>query len=108
MPFVIFARNSFPVMRRILLIGAGRSSSSLINYFLENAQTENWTLTVGDVSVESARQKTNDHPAATAVQFDITSETDREKHIANADIVFSLLPAHMHLTVAIECVKQKK
>lgn len=108
MPFVIFARNSFPVMRRILLIGAGRSSSSLINYFLENAQTENWTLTVGDVSVESARQKTNDHPAATAVQFDITSETDREKHIANADIVISLLPAHMHLPVAIECVKQKK
>ena len=95
-------------MRRILLIGAGRSSSSLINYFLENAQTENWTLTVGDVSVESARQKTNDHPAATAVQFDITSETDREKHIANADIVISLLPAHMHLPVAIECVKQKK
>ena len=95
-------------MRRILLIGAGRSSSSLINYFLENAKTENWTLTVGDVSVESARQKTHDHPAAIAIQFDINSETDREKHIANADIVISLLPAHMHLPVAIECVKQKK
>ncbi|MFZ7146508.1 MAG: saccharopine dehydrogenase C-terminal domain-containing protein [Bacteroidota bacterium] len=95
-------------MRRILLIGAGRSSSSLINYFLENAKTENWTLTVGDVSVESARQKTNDHPAATAIQFDINSQTDREKHIREADIVISLLPAHMHLPVAIECVKQRK
>ncbi len=95
-------------MRRILLIGAGRSSSNLIQYFLDNAKAEDWTLTVGDVSIDSARQKTNDHPAATAIQFDINSDADRQKHIANADIVISLLPAHMHLSVAVECVKQKK
>jgi len=95
-------------MRRILLIGAGRSSSNLIQYFLDNATSQDWTLTVGDVSIESAQQKTNRHPAANAIQFDINSDDDRQKHIANADIVISLLPAHMHLSVAVECVKQKK
>lgn len=95
-------------MRQILLIGAGRSSSNLIQYFLDNAESEQWTLTVGDVSVESAMQKTRKNPFAKPVQFDIYSITDCEKFISQADIVISLLPAHMHLPVAIECVKQKK
>ena len=95
-------------MRRILLIGAGRSSSSLINYFLDNAQKENWTLTIADVSVENALSKINGHAAGKAIQFDINSHEDCQRIIYDADIVVSLLPAHMHLAVAKECVQQRK
>lgn len=95
-------------MRKILLIGAGRSSSSLISYFLDNAQKENWTLTIGDVSLENALKKINGHVAGKAIQFDINSNDDCQKIINDADIVVSLLPAHMHLAVAKECVRQKK
>jgi saccharopine dehydrogenase-like NADP-dependent oxidoreductase len=95
-------------MRRILLIGAGRSSSNLIQYFLDQSEKENWVLTVGDVSIEAAARKIHGHPNARAVLFDINSEADRTKMIGEADIVISLLPAHMHLPVAIECVKQKR
>ena len=42
-------------MRNILLIGAGRSTSSLIHYLLENSVKENWIITVGDYSKDLAR-----------------------------------------------------
>ena len=77
-------------MRRILLIGAGRSSSNLIQYILDNVKAENWILTGVDVSMESAQQKTNGHPSANAIHFDINSDADRQKHNANAEIVISL------------------
>ena len=95
-------------MRRILLIGAGRSSPSLIRYFLDNSVAQKWELTVADVSIESAKQKIGNHPNGVAKQFDINSEIERATLVSNADIVISLLPATMHLSVAIECVKQKK
>ena len=95
-------------MRRILLIGAGRSSPSLIRYFLDNSVAQKWELTVADVSIESAKQKIGNHPNGVAKQFDINSEIERVILVSNADIVISLLPATMHLSVAIECVKQKK
>jgi hypothetical protein len=44
-------------MRYILLIGAGKSSSSLIKYFLDNAAEENWKLIVADFSEAQAKKR---------------------------------------------------
>ena len=41
-------------MRNILIIGAGRSSSSLIKYLLDKSTSENLKITVGDISVAAA------------------------------------------------------
>jgi saccharopine dehydrogenase-like NADP-dependent oxidoreductase len=95
-------------MRSILLIGAGKSSSSLIKYFLDHSSEENWKLVVADFSIESASAKTNNHPAAQPVAFDINNEQERRKLISHADLVISMLPAHMHLSVAEECLRQGK
>src|SRR5690242_8961126 len=95
-------------MQNLFLIGAGRSSSHLIKYFLENSEKNNWKLTVGDVSIELAKQKIGNYKNANAIAFDINNEEQRKKEILNADLVVSLLPAHMHLSVARECVAQKK
>jgi saccharopine dehydrogenase-like NADP-dependent oxidoreductase len=95
-------------MRTILLIGAGRSSSSLIKYFLDHSEKEDWNLIVADVSEELARQKINGHPAGLAIRFDIQDAKQRSSEIMKADIVISMLPAHMHLPVAEECIRQKK
>jgi saccharopine dehydrogenase-like NADP-dependent oxidoreductase len=95
-------------MRHILLIGAGRSSSFLIKYFLENSQEEEWILTVGDISLESAQQKIGNRKNSRPIAFDINDETQRRDEISKADLVVSMLPAHMHLPVAKECVVQKK
>ena len=95
-------------MRNILLIGAGKSSSALIKYVLDHAATENWRLIVADVSEESARAKTNGHPSAQPISFDIHNEVDKKKWISESDLVISMLPAHMHLPVAEECLWQGK
>ena len=95
-------------MRTILVIGAGRSASSLIQYLLDKSDKENLHLIIGDLSLESAQKKTNNHPNATAIAFNILDETMRNEAIQKADIVVSMLPAHLHIEVAKDCIKYKK
>ena len=95
-------------MRNILIIGAGRSASSLIHYLLNKSNQENLHLTIGDLSLELAQRKTQNHPNATAIALDIHNITQRQSEIQKADIVISMLPAHMHIDVAKDCVTFKK
>ena len=95
-------------MRNILIIGAGRSASSLIQYLLNKSVEQNLHLTIGDLSLELAQRKTKNHPNATAIALDIFNETQRKAEIEKADIVISMLPAHMHIEVAKDCIVYKK
>ncbi|WP_304197569.1 saccharopine dehydrogenase family protein [Flavobacterium alvei] len=95
-------------MRTILIIGAGRSASSLIQYLLNKAVEEDLHLIIGDLSLESAQNKTNNHPNATAISLDIFDERSRKEAIQKADIVISMLPAHLHIEVAKDCIIYKK
>ncbi len=95
-------------MRHVLIIGAGRSATSLIEYLLQKSEPENLHITIADLSVELAQKKTKDHPRATPVAFDIFNEAQRNTYIGNADIVISMLPAHLHYEVAKDCIKHKK
>lgn len=95
-------------MRTILIIGAGRSASSLIQYLLNKSEKENLHLVIGDLSLALAQKKTNNHPNATAIALDIFDEDQRKKAIQNADIVISMLPAHLHIEVAKDCIIYKK
>jgi saccharopine dehydrogenase-like NADP-dependent oxidoreductase len=95
-------------MRHILIIGAGRSASSLIEYLLNKSESENLHITIGDLSLELAHRKTKGHPRATAIAFDIFNEEQRHKEINRADIVISMLPASLHYEVAKDCIRFKK
>jgi saccharopine dehydrogenase (NADP+, L-glutamate forming) len=95
-------------MKNILVIGAGRSSTYLIQYLLNHSASEQWKVTVADVSIDLAKQKTNNHPNARAILFDIHNQQQREEEIKNADLVVSMLPASMHLEVAKDCIKFNK
>ncbi|MFN7012843.1 MAG: saccharopine dehydrogenase C-terminal domain-containing protein [Bacteroidia bacterium] len=94
--------------KNILIIGAGRSSSSLIKYLLDESVKHNWHVTVGDMSLEMAQQKVSNHPNGSAILFDINNESQRNEEINKADIVVSMLPAIMHMSVANDCVRLKK
>lgn len=96
------------IMRNILIIGAGRSASSLIQYLLNKSTEQNLHLTIGDLSLELAQRKTQNHPNATAIALDIFNENQRKAEIQKADIVISMLPAHMHIEVAKDCITFKK
>jgi saccharopine dehydrogenase-like NADP-dependent oxidoreductase len=95
-------------MRRILIIGAGRSASSLIRYLLSKSESENLHLVVADLSLALAEKKVNNHPNATPITLDIFNATERKAAIENASIVISMLPAHLHIEIAKDCLEFKK
>jgi len=95
-------------MRNILIFGAGRSASSLIRYLLSKSNEEKLHLSVADLSLNLAKAKTQDHPNATPLALDIFNADERKKAIANASIVISMLPAHLHIEIAKDCLEFKK
>lgn len=95
-------------MTKILIIGAGRSATYLIKYLIDHSAENNWKITVADVDIELARQKTSWHSNATGISFDIRDEEKRKAVIGEHDLVISMLPAFMHGGVAKDCVELGK
>ena len=95
-------------MKTVLLFGAGKSATVLIDYLLDCAITENWKVWVVDADLKLAQSKVSNSQKATALSFDIMDSIERNKYIRDADIVISLLPPSLHIEVARDCVKHKK
>ncbi|HDZ14749.1 hypothetical protein LCGC14_0869750 [marine sediment metagenome] len=96
------------MQRRILVIGAGKSTSYLLDYFLEKAAVENLHLTIGDLNPAAIAEKIQNHPHCTVVSLDILNATDRKRAITNTDIVVSMLPASLHINIAHDCIALDK
>lgn len=94
--------------KSVLVLGAGRSSSSLINYLLTQAKENSWRLTVGDISKESSIGRVGNASHAEAIEFNITNEAASRQAITQTDVVVSLLPAHLHPLVAKICLAESK
>ncbi len=92
-------------MKKILVIGAGRSASSLIKYMLDKSKEENLEIRVADISMENAKKLLQDHPNGVAIALDIFNIEERKKEIKYSDIVISMLPARFHMEVAKDCVE---
>lgn len=92
-------------MKRILLLGAGLSATSLINYLLEKSEKYNWKLIIGDLDIELAKKKIAGHKNGEAIHFDVSNIKQRVIEIGKADVVISMLPARFHNLVAKDCLK---
>ncbi len=95
-------------MNKILVIGAGRSSSALINYLLDQSARNNWQLIVADMDLEMAKARIGNKPVGRAVQMDIMDISTRREIIKECDLVISLLPAFLHTKVARDCLEYSK
>jgi saccharopine dehydrogenase-like NADP-dependent oxidoreductase len=95
-------------MRNILIIGAGRSATSLIRYLIEKSSAENLHITIGDISIESAQKLTKNHLNATGILLDVFNKKQREAAVKASDIVISMLPARFHIEVAKDCIAFEK
>lgn len=96
-------------MSKILIIGAGRSSSSLISYLLAYAKQHAWHITIADANKQAVETKISEYKdVATAVEFDVANTVLREQLISESDFVVSMLPAFMHGDVARDCVRLGK
>ena len=95
-------------MKNILIIGAGKSSSSLIKFLIDKSDAENLRILIGDLSTKNATKIINNHKNAKAIVFDVFNEQQRETEIEKSDLVISMLPARFHIEVAKSCIKFKK
>ncbi len=94
-------------MKRILVLGAGKSATTLIDYLIDHAHQNQWQITIADRDVQQAIKKVEGRPEATAMELDIANEAMRYSAIKNADLVVSMLPAFLHIHAAKDCVATK-
>jgi saccharopine dehydrogenase-like NADP-dependent oxidoreductase len=95
-------------MQHILLFGAGKSATCLIDYLLKRSMNYHWQLTVADGNGALAQSKIGNHPTATAITLNAENSAERLAAIQKADIVISLLPPALHYLVAIDCIALQK
>lgn len=93
-------------MKTILLLGAGKSATVLVEYLLKNAPKNQWKLLLVDANSAIAKQKAGISPWSESIGLDITDSNPRKQLIARADLVISLLPPHLHILVALDCLEQ--
>jgi saccharopine dehydrogenase-like NADP-dependent oxidoreductase len=91
-------------MKRILILGAGLSSSSLIRYLLQHAEHYDWQVRVVDQDLKLVERKVNNHPRAVALSFNALDSAERADEITAADLVISMLPARFHPEIAEDCL----
>lgn len=95
-------------MKKILIVGAGKTSVYLIEYLIDLASRNKWHVVVCDADIDAAKDKIGDSEHASAYELDITNAKAREKHVREADIVISLMPPSLHILLAKDCLKHKK
>ena len=95
-------------MRKILIIGAGKSASYLVKYFLDKSISEKLDITIGDLELSNAKKWIKNNKNARTLKLDIFKEQDRKNAIENSNIVVSMLPARFHIEVAKDCLSLGK
>lgn len=93
-------------MKNILVLGAGLSSSSLIKYFCDNAESEDWQIKVVDRDMDLVKSKISGDRAQ-AMSFNALDPAERRPEVEWADLVISMLPARFHIEVANDCIDLK-
>ena len=99
--------KNYGMPRSILVIGAGRSSTSLITYLLDHAAGGDWHVYVGDQDLSMAQEKVAGHTHGTAFEFRALDDQQRSERIASVDFVISMLPARFHHLVVADCITHR-
>lgn len=96
------------MVRKILIVGAGKSTSFLLDYLLEKAASEQLHLTIGDLNPHAIAGHIREHSHCTVIALDIFKDEERIAAIQAADLVISMLPAQYHIKMAADCLTFKK
>lgn len=94
--------------KKILVFGAGKSATCLIDYIVEQAGAHGWQVSLADADLALAQSKLGNAPNANAVAVNVADENARNLLVQWADIVISLLPPALHFLVAKDCVQFSK
>ena len=93
-------------MRKILIVGAGKSSPYLIKYLLDKSQEEELLIHITDLDTNHLK-KYQKYENCKVSPINISSEKEREEFISESNLVISMLPARFHIILAKSCLKLK-
>ncbi len=95
-------------MNSILIFGAGKSATSLIEYLCKVCDENDWDLSVCDTNLQLVESKIAGSKKAKAISIDVSDHKERGSLIQKANVVVSMLPPHLHFLVAQDCVAYSK
>ncbi len=94
--------------KHILLFGAGKSATVLIEFLGKVTRKNQWICTVADMNQEAIEAKTSGFETLRAKAVQLTDDVARKTLIAEADVVISMMPPALHHLVAKDCLALKK
>ncbi len=95
-------------MKKILLFGAGKSSSFLIKYLIQHAAENNWVVQIVDQNTKHIQDKYGVVNHLQLFTADVFNNAERAELIQHAELVISLLPPSLHIVVAKDCLLYAK
>lgn len=95
-------------MKHILLLGTGRSASTLIKYLDSHAPKNGWHITVADSDERLLHEKAKASPNIRPLLLNIHQPKERRTAVEAHDLVISLLPADLHDIIAKDCLQYKR
>ena len=95
-------------MNHILLFGAGKSATVLINYLSQLTEEKKWQVTIADGNAELLAQKVIPTSFVTSTLINIEDANSRQALIEQANVVISMMPPTLHYLIALDCITYKK
>ena len=89
----------------ILVFGAGKSATVLIDFLKKTITQNNWLLTVADSNLATVLAKLDGHPGSTGLQINIEDQDARKSLVKSASIVISMMPPSLHYLIAEDCLE---
>ena len=89
----------------MLLLGSGMVAPPVVDYILRNSKNK---LTVASAEFDQAKALVKEHSGVEAVLLDVNNVKSLEALVERHDLVISLVPATLHVTIAKVCIKHKK
>ncbi|MFN5735060.1 MAG: saccharopine dehydrogenase, partial [Flavobacteriales bacterium] len=86
-------------MKRILVLGAGLSASSLLRYLIALVEKRAWELTIGNGDLEALHNTYGSHPQIRLRIVNAAEKQERRAIMEGMDLVISMLPASFHVAV---------
>lgn len=93
-----------PSSNQIVLFGAGKSASVLIEYLKNISEKNKWDILVADSDLQTVQQKVGNHQFVKATQVNINDGDARQSLVLSATVVISMLPHALHYLVAQDCI----
>lgn len=95
-------------MKKILVLGAGRSATTLLHFLNKHAPLEQWHVTVADADQQTLIAKLKYYENIIGKALDVQNVSARADLVKSHDFVISLLPWTLHILVAKDCLDLNK